>query len=229
MLHHNFFSKVVFFLFSIYLVVDSINGFMLREGLPSVSMPYKLMLIFLSCALFCLYFHVIYLSVFILFFILYGVVCFGLSQSFTGMDWLIKFFSIVFFYHYFKMFFLSKEGGYDDFLILYSVCFIILSFNVCLGLFGIGYSSYASSGLGSKGFIYAGNELGFAIVLSASVLLAKLITERRFAFYCLVSLSLIFISALSAVKVAFVSSFFLVLFFPFLSLFRHVSFFHVDR
>lgn len=221
--------KIVFVLFSLYLVVDSVNGFMLREGLPSVSMPYKLTLIIITCLLFSLYVKIIVISLIILFYLIYGVISFGFTQTLQGMDWLVKLLSIIYFYYLFKRLFSHDNDCYNRFVSFCFICFFVLAFNVCLGLFGVGYSSYSSSDLGSKGFIYAGNELGFAIILSASVILAKFIHEKNYKSYCYFSLFLIFVSALTAVKVAFISSIIIILIFPLLSLHVRSNFFFVSK
>ncbi len=68
--------------------------------------------------------------------------------------------------------------------------FMVMAFNVSLGVVGIGESQY-TGGIGGKGFIIAGNEMSYLMLVSASIVLVHL--AGRFGF---VGLSLVFITLL---------------------------------
>lgn len=207
---------VVFFLTVIYLVIDSVNGYLLRQGLFSISMPYKVMLLLLITLTCRLYFLAFGSGLVLLFFLVARVTMSpDVHAAASGLDMLAKFASIPILYMFFRQL-LRREQSLRPVFILARVSFVVLAINIALGSVGYGYAAYSSGGvsIGAKGFIFAGNELGLALFLSGALVLLDLLIRERYKSYVAVSLLWVALSILSAVKVAAATSLLLFVLFP---------------
>lgn len=215
-------SNLIFVLLNYYLLIDTLNGLLLRSGFISISIIYKSIILFLmifslkkdlkTCLplliiLSYLPLHIIHTQSF-----------FGAAK---GLDWLFKFFSIYWMYLFFR-----KEIRINGLFriikcVKYAVFF--LSINILIGLLGFGYSQYAG-GIGVRGFIFAGNEMALALVTCFSLLLMYLIENEKYRWFYSFALLFVLISVLNTTKVAMVSSFSVLLLFPLIKYIKSVSF-----
>ena len=212
-------ERLLVFLFSIMLIVDSVNGLTMRAADFSVSAPFKGLLLVLvvlylqrwvSVSLVLL---VLLLFIFVHFFVLGDVVS-ALSSS----EILFKCFSIVIFYWFFRR--LLQNRDHHTVVVIAAVAGIVIVANLMVGLAGFGYAQYVSADettIGSRGFFYSGNELSVIYVLVVSIILMKLIVEARFFWYIAVGLIATMLSVLLATKVTILSVLLLFISFPFLS------------
>lgn len=157
-------DSLIFNLFSLWLIVDTLNGFLLRNDIPiSVSQVYKLFV-----AIFVLahcYKHnkvKILFAWMVLYLSLYTVNIIWRGEEITSSLILIsKFLTSLLFFYYFTLvantypIYFKKEA-----LKVFKVNILVFSGNILLGLIGIGYHSYTEiDGIGYCGFFYAINEM----------------------------------------------------------------------
>jgi hypothetical protein len=221
----------VFFLTMIYLVIDSVNGYLLRQDLFSISMPYKILLLLLIILTLRLYLLALGIMLGLFFFLVARVVMSSDVYTATaGLDMLAKFASIPVFYVFFRRL-LQRERSPRPVYLLARACFLVLAINIVMGSLGFGYTAYSGSGLsiGSKGFIFAGNELGLALFLSGALVLLDLLVRERYKSYVAVSLLWVALSILSAVKVAAGTALMLSLLFPVIRFYASIRGWLVNR
>ncbi len=138
-----------------------------------------------------------------------------LRPAVIGIDWLIKFFSIPVFVVYFLRNIKSDPSGSRVFLFA-KICFFVLAANIILGTFGFGYSSYGEGEmtLGAKGYIYAGNELALALVLSGALVMQELIEKDKLGLFVGFSMVLLLLASLTAIKAGIAAVLILFLSYP---------------
>lgn len=215
--------SLMLFLFLLFIPMDMLNGLMLRAGLPSISLIFKSVVLIL-CALILIKRNkvapVIFFTLLLFLYFLFHFIVDG-SKSFdsllAGLIFLVKFLSIFLFYFLFLE--IRNLYGVHPLYVISLVSFWALSINTVFGLLGYGYGMYGGSPvgqntIGTRGFIYAGNEIGVALIASASVVMMKLINEGRFAKYSAISIVLLGNSAALASKVPIVGSILIVGFLP---------------
>ena len=175
----HFFNYCILLFLSFYLVIDTITGYCLNNGLGvSLSIPYKMLLIFfmalVTCSISSKYmifysFSIWFILISILFYILNGY-----TKNIGGIvqDY-IKLLSPIVFYNYFS----NLDSKYDEQIskIIY-INFLVFLFNIFIGILGFGYHTY-SYGIGIKGFFYAGNEI-FLIIISILVIYIRKTKEK---------------------------------------------------
>jgi hypothetical protein len=135
-------------------------------------------------------------------------------SAFYGINWLIKFLSIVIFYFFFS--FLVKNGKVSFIVTFIKYTILFISINFILGYLGYGYPMYLDNenGIGTKGFIYAGNELSAIVIVSGSILQMFLIEKRKYLLFSFVAILMIIMAVLLTSKVSIFASFLITLFFP---------------
>lgn len=187
------------------LLVDTVNGVILRSYEFSISAVYKGLILFLVCVLAgirikdvlvvsmlasCLFFHWLYA----------GEVVAG--QNF---DWAIKFFFIYILYHFFSVD--MKVGREEKIYNLAKISFAVLALNLIIGSFGYGYAQYQIDGVsvGTRGFLYAGNEISIALACSSGIIMSFLLVNNKRREFLVFSIFAAFISALSTMKVSVLS------------------------
>ena len=202
------FAKLLLFLLP---VVDTFNGFLLRSGHFSVGIPYKILIIVVlsiysilkgNRSVFILLLYM--LSSFSLVFFYHSLKLYDrASVIFTDLGWFIKFYLFL----STLWFFLSSEKTDTKLLFKLSIWyFTVYSLNILLGFLGIGYSQY-NDNIGGIGFIYAGNELSFALFSVSSIILIYLLHNRSFKYFYLFFFLSIAVSIMKATKTAFLSIF----------------------
>jgi hypothetical protein len=210
-------SNVVLFMLFFYLIVDTFNAMLIRDGLYSVSAFYKAVILLLIAFIIR---NTILLGITLLI-VLYSlhVLSSNMSlDSLKGINYLVKFLSIVMFFEYFRII-ISRVNGERSIYYISLVCFSIIAINLTLGLLNYGFSQYGGhDGIGSKGFIYSGNELSATLLASASIVLMYYIKNRKFGKYFSFGLVFIFFSMVSATKVSILSSLIIFVIFPVISL-----------
>jgi hypothetical protein len=212
-------ERLLVFLFSIMLIVDSVNGLTMRAADFSVSAPFKGLLLVLvvlylkrwvSVSLVLL---VLLLFVFVHFFVLGDV-----EPAVSSSEMLFKCFSIVIFYWFFRR--LLQDRDHHTVVVIAAIAGMVIVANLMVGVSGFGYAQYVSADqttIGSRGFFYSGNELSVIYVLVVSIILMKLIVEARYFWYIAVGLISTMLSVLLATKVTILSVLLLFISFPFLS------------
>lgn len=188
-------------------IVDTVNGalYYQNESFPSVSAFYKgvgfigitillivyhfyrflQLLIFISLSMVCIFYQ----------FIFYGSVGESVVWATRGLLTLAL------------LLYLISDSRSNDFwggrkvVSLMLFYFIVMSINVLLGVLGIGESQYAG-GIGGKGYIIAGNEMSYLMLVSASVVLIYVASKERFLTLFLVFLVMLSFFFMKATKVA---------------------------
>ena len=209
---------VVLFMLFFYLVVDSVNGLIIREGAYSISIVYKaIMLLMIAWVIKNSILLLVIASSVTFYFIVHTLGNHDPLQSLTDTIFLVRFFSIVIFFEFFRK--IIREGNGEKKIYYFSlVCFLILAVNLLLGMAGYGYVQYrGGEGIGTRGFIYSGNEFAGALLAAASIILMYHIKNQQFTKYISFGLMFIFMALLTATKVAVLSSLMVFMFFPMIS------------
>jgi hypothetical protein len=198
----NLISKLVFLQLSLYLVVDSLNGFMML-GLgvdASLSALYKSALLILL---------LIYLSVFLprhTVFIL-AAVCvlslgeivsiFSLDTDGSKVSFLIQHILKVLSPLILFLFLLDRLKRdhlfFKRILTVIQINGLVFLCNMLAGVFGFGFSTYGQGGenmVGSKGYFYAGNEISAILVVFGAFYLARAYLNNKLHFIVVAILSI---------------------------------------
>lgn len=196
-------DKIIVFLLSLWLFVDTFNGFFLREGMDiPLSQIYKgvvSVLVFIRCrsyatmtnfasGIFC------YVTLYIISLLANG------TEVGKSLVLLSKLITSCIFYIYF-LFLIKKYGitSYTFFNTILWRSYIIFAINILIGLFGLGYNSYADmDGIGHCGYFYAINELsGVVTILFPFVLYQTKVNSSTFFYYCFLALNFLLAYLLS--------------------------------
>lgn len=207
------------------IVADTINGGLLRGGgVEGVSQVIKVAYIGLLaiCAVrsrsglltltVCVISNVLFLSV-------HALAAEGFSAITLDLQWLLRFNMMWLGYHFFRR---SVERGVLPLRYCFRVfCFVslVLGLNLILGTLGYGYSQYGkyadADQIGAVGFIYAGNEMSYLMLL-CQVMVCGWIYHSRGGTgkYLLVCALFVLASILKATKVAMLGSLLVAVAFP---------------
>lgn len=225
--------KFLCLLFCFFIPIDMLNGELIRQGLISVSAIFKFLVLMLSVVVLLknkkirvVFFFLFSLILYLFFhFIILG----DPVEVLQGLSMLLRFLAIYIFYHFFC---LVIKKGYSE--LIYKIAFISFFFillNIFLGGMGFGYAMYgaAAHSIGTRGFIYAGNEIGVALVASASIVMMVNVDLGKYRnFFILGSLAL-FASILMSLKVAMLGSIFLMLSLPLTQVFKSSGAFSINK
>lgn len=201
------------------LVVDTINGVILRSTTISISPVYKAAIII--AILVNLKSRQLYLELLTITTISLGshfIILGDVSDALKSQDWIIKFIFIYTCYKFFKSIIINQNEGII--LKLATFSFSILAFNLILGSLGFGYSQYTNgddAGIGTKGFLYAGNEIAGAMVASTAILLIFSNLNGKKAKYIFTGLLSVSLCALAATKASIGAVLLLLLMLPLLN------------
>lgn len=221
---YDFIDKLILILMFFYLLIDAVNGLMLRYYSFSISQPYKLLLLFLIILGLCrtrvekiLYFLFWFLFLFFLLFI------YSFDQNFDYDPGFI-FDNIVFYaklivvplgYIYFKQLNRKNYPGLGRiFHSIIVVNMLVIVINVIAGRF-LGFQMYRG-GIGSRGFFYSGNEVSLTFVVLALWIIFWAWRKGKAA-YAVTGAVLLGLSVLLATKVAIAGIFISLCIIPFLS------------
>lgn len=202
-------------IFSIWLIVDSVTGYFLNSG---ISFPLSQLIKLILLALLMLrvsentkqlgfsIFVFIYISILM---INLGIFNRDLISTITHLSKLI---STIYIYLYFlisiqlyKESFLKKAG------LIIKIGFFVVIINIALGFIGIGFHTYPDEQVGYKGFFFAGNELGGVIGAIFPFVLYVTYWNYSIKKYILISVFLLIISieisTKSIILICLISSF----------------------
>lgn len=233
--YYNFLlEKIIIIMLYGFILIDMVNGYFIQNGIMSISILYKLLTLgFIVIYLFNSKIFIEKLSGLILILLGYLVIHFfivsDLLITLGGLDWLIKFISIIVFYLFFSHLLKSNK---EKFIFLFAKhSFIFLIFNFVLGFLGFGYGMYrnAEVQIGTKGFIFAGNEISLAIILSGAILQMKFIEQREYKKLIFVSILMLSMSALLTSKVSIIASILITFCFPFIKVSKQLKYLKLQR
>ncbi|MFT7155563.1 MAG: hypothetical protein ACI8Q1_000565 [Parvicella sp.] len=206
-------NHFIAFLLFFYLLLDSINGVLLRTSFPfSITQPYKMLLMVLMLMVIANHslkrFGNIYLISLVLFAPgLYSLLV-GQTTKYLSDDLAYTLKLIFFFvsYYYFKIVFPNYSSS--DWKLLRNVFifnFAVLGANILLGTLGFGYSKYEHN-VGTVGFFYAGNEVAGLLIVFMPVLCYFFYTQKTLIVYFLVCILFTIMAILLSTKTGILSS-----------------------
>lgn len=215
-------NRMILFLMYFLLVVDSINGYILRNnfGFIRISQIYKTVIMLLMIISVFLqvkkknYKKLILVLFIILFPITTKLLFIKIDlQLISNITMYLKYIAIVITFLFFKLivsdfFFLYKDRIYK--IIHYNYCVILL--NILLGVLGLGFNQYGG-GVGTRGFFYSGNELS-ALYMIFTAYYLFFFCKRGKTHYTIFSLLSIVLSMLLSTKVAIFSTLILIVLTP---------------
>lgn len=181
-------EKIILFFLCLYVPFDMLNGLLTQNNYANFFLiPKALPLVLIIIYLFNKK-TVLDLSVALIISIFYlanQILLFNMDSIYTNLDWLIKFLSIVIFYLFFSC--LVKKGLSHYIFIFFTYSFIFLLINSSLSLFSIGNSMYTSEGegdgIGSKGLIFAGNEISALLVIVTSGIQINCLNKKKYKLF----------------------------------------------
>jgi|GEM_PF-2741213 len=215
---------LVICLFVFFVPIDMINGVLIRNGYLSISIIYKfivlnvvLILLFLKGDRVASFSIVTLISIYVF---IHSVLFKDVINAIKGIDMLVRFGAIIIFYLYFK--YLINIGYKEYVFFVVSASFIFLFINIIFGALGYGYSMYGGgdNGIGTRGFIFAGNEIGAAVISSGSVLTMRTIENNKNIKFIFLGIVMLFIGAMMTSKVSILGAVLIILFFPLIKLMK---------
>lgn len=220
--------------FTLFIPVDIINGIFLRNGLPSLSSPYKSMILFLVLVYLLKnnkYSYVFSLIIIISTFIVIHTILLGdISLALSGLDMIVRFIAILIFFLFFSELIKKQHSDYLFTIAFISFCF--LAMNVVLGALGFGYGMYggaSENAIGTKGFIFAGNELGGAVIISGAIIMIKNLEENQYLKFFILGIIMLVLSAFMGSKVSILGTIILFFIFPILKAFKNLKNFKLPK
>lgn len=192
---HDQIAKIIVTLISVFLLIDTINGFfLLGMGVDlKISVFYKsFLLVFLIIYLIKYNLKVVLATV--VFFVLFmaGEVAtiFGLTSSAEKLSFVVQHITKLI-TPFLLFFFLLDRSNRDPNIylkierVMLLNCIFFLA-NIFIGVLGFGFSTYGGSvtesSVGVKGFFYAGNEISTLLVIFAGFYLSKTYLKSKLAF-----------------------------------------------
>lgn len=204
-------NYLIYVLLLFYLLVDTFTGILLSSGAGSLSVPYKIFILFLMIVVIMVSNpnKVMYLSLLgcILTFSLLSMFLRGYTNTSFVVQNFIKLISAYVFYLYFTVLVRNEPKAVVYMEKILKVNAAVFTFNMVAGMLGFGYSTY-SYGVGRKGFFFAGNEI-FLILLSISSIYIHKYNSRKMLLISFVSL---FFAILIGTKTAMLALFIIILF-----------------
>jgi len=199
-------DKVILLMLSLWLLVDMLNGLLLRLGsFIQISQLYKAVLV-LIIVLGHLRNKRLVLSVigFVFYICIWGAIVFYFGANMTASLVLtLKPVTSIIIYLYFCYLIhtYSPDIIIKKFVSILKISVLIFSINILLGLVGIGYSSYEGSvNMGYCGFFYSPNELSGVVAVLFPLTLAYVKINKSNTYYILIVFFLAFISYLIGTK-----------------------------
>ena len=182
--------------------VDTLNGPLLRNELPSISKPYKFLILALmvlriaaslkinriqfliTISFFC--FFLGYFSTFIV----NGDFLLFIQNFIESIKYLIWPTSFV----YFSKLYANNTNSSKLVFKIIIVSYLVIIANIFLGILGFGYQFYPRYNTGVKGFFYSGNEFSLLFILLTFYIACRcyFISQTRFYIFILFSLFLAF-------------------------------------
>ena len=201
----------IYILLLFYLLIDTFTGILLHSGAGSLSVPYKIFVLFLMIIVIIISNpnKVLYFSFLgcLISFSLFSMFCQDYTNTTFAIQNFIKSISVYIFYIYFSVLVRSEPNATYYMEKILKVNAVVFTINMIAGMLGFGYSTY-SYGVGIKGFFFAGNEI-FLILLSISSIYIHKYTKRKMLFISFVSL---LFAILIGTKTAMLALFIIILF-----------------
>ena len=210
-----------------YLFVDAINGW----GLESLGVDLKISVLYKSGVLLLL---LIYLLVYRPLFIILAIIALlGLNMGefikvvqtgntkLSAFSFLqsIKIITPFLVFFFFKVA-LNKRPDYIKYVYsVFNINLCVFMFNIALGWFGIGFSTYDigdGQGVGFKGFFFAGNEVAGVFIILSAYLLSYVLSHNK-KHYITTAIFIMIIGFTIATKSAILSAFILIVSIPLVS------------
>lgn len=220
--------------FILFIPIDMVSGVLRINGFLSVSAPYKSLVLFISiiylcgkkkglqmCALFALISIV---------FLMHFVAIDDAFLAFRGLDMMLRFSAIIIFYMLFSV--LVRKGHVDYLFTIAFASFLGLVFNVLLGALGLGsgmYKGVDGGSVGTRGLIYAGNELSVAIVVSGAILMMQALEKSSYLKFSILGLVMLILSIFLTTKVAIFGVAMLVIWLPVAKVFKEMKRFRIPK
>ncbi|RAJ93630.1 O-antigen ligase family protein [Aliidiomarina maris] len=211
-------------LFAGFIPIDMLNGVLIRGGGPSVSFAFKLIVLGIVCihlirsryrvlTIFCIATVFFYLA-------LHTLILKDIRSAMVGIDFWIKFTSIILFFLFFSLKVQSHKCEYI--ITIAKAAFFFLFLNTIIGLLGLGFPMYSSGGvgIGTRGLIFAGNELGGALLASSFILLVHYFSQGKIKYFTIISLCSLIMSASMTSKVSILGILILVSLIPLVYMFN---------
>ncbi len=184
-------------------IVDTFNGVLVMNELFSISKPYKFLILTLmilkliSSIKVNKYFVLVILcfSSFFIGYVYYFFVNYDLSLFIQNLIESIKYFIWTISFIYFRALYLkSEEKGLILTLQIINVSYIILLFNIFIGLLGWGYQFYPAYNTGIKGLFFSGNEFSLLFILLTWIKAwqIRIIDVKKYYIFIIFSLFLAF-------------------------------------
>lgn len=203
-------SKLIWFLILFAIIIDILNGFVLRYTSISISLFYKsiiLILLFYSNLRLKLKKNIFYTSLLIVPIIFHTIL---LNFHIVELQWFSRILTAVLLFY-----FLNTYNNYLYTETFFKIIFIVLILSSLLWFFfDIGFDQYANNEVGTRGFFIAGNELGVLHILTSAYFLRKLFFKKMFIKYMFFSVVSILISITFATKVSLIGIFLLIVLIP---------------
>ena len=230
LLYEKVLSKTILYMLFLFIPIDMLNGFMLINGYPSVSLVFKAFVIFLILVLLTLqkkHTYVSFILSVLMIFTLVHLIMFGnIKESVKGLDWMIKFIGMTAYFMFFRQ--LLFTGQSENLFLFAKLLFIFLVINFSFALLGFGYPMY-SGDIGSKGFIFAGNEIGAAVIISGSMTLMYMLEHKKYMKFSIISIAMLIIASLLTSKVSILGSLLIIITFPFISSIKQITDFKLPK
>ncbi|WP_350342408.1 WecB/TagA/CpsF family glycosyltransferase [Proteinivorax tanatarense] len=209
-------NHVIYRLLFVYLIIDSINGILIRNypNIISISQIYKSVLLAIMIA--SLYFYgekkIKYIGISFIFLLIGNYYLHGeISASYVIQ--LSKFYFIPISFLYFKKALENTPSYITKYLRCIKFNYFILLLNLTIGITGIsGYSQYVNS-IGTRGFFYAGNEVSLLFVVFSTFLLYQTWKANKL-FFSVSYIIVLFFAIYLSTKVALISTLFILIIFP---------------
>lgn len=212
-------AKIVILMLFGFIVVDMLNGYLMMAGYSSIAIIYKLLALFFAS----LYLLAIgarlpifgITALFSVYLMLHTFILGNPIEVMQGLDWIIKFSAIVIWYLFFKK--MIEQNQDKKILLFVYISFGFLTLNFFLAFLGFGFPMYSSidgDGIGTKGFIFAGNEIGATIIISGALIQMSLLERQKYFLFFVIGSLMLFMGALLTSKVSIFASLLILLFFP---------------
>ena len=227
-------EKLILLLFSTFILIDMVNGYLLRNGFFSISLVIKtitllLVLVYLLTNRSTMKYVIFVVSLILFYLITHSMILSDVVLAIKGLDWLIKFLSIFIFYIFFSK--LVRENKENQIIKIVAFSFGFLIINFIIGYLGYGYPMYGEdeTSIGTRGLIFAGNEIGAAIIVSGAILQMYFIEQRKYFKFLFIGVMMMAMGALLTSKVSILVSILITFFFPLIKASEKLKYFRVNK
>lgn len=230
MITFKLFDRFIIFLVVLVLLADTLNGVLIRLGIPGIASTYKLLILFLMIFRISLSrnFYIIGILVIGIFLSPNLIVSYlegDLMSLYESGTVVFRFMLIPVSYFFGLLFFRANSRRVGDrfFMRFIYFSFLILSLNLLVGLFGVGFSQYDGD-VGQVGFFYSGNEMSAVMIIVFCIVANRVYCRSSLGVYIMLAFLMIVLSLLKATKVGIVGTVFLLITIPLMINYSSISF-----